>query len=1103
VTLSNNTDGQYSVEQLAPVDHRAGGRENNQNFNINYRVTDGDGDVQGGRLRINVDDDTPTVSRNALVRLDDDALADGNPGGRGDNADSQNATGTLAHSFGADGEGTLLLSDTGAPAGFVYSLNGDGTILTISQDGTDVLQVTLSNNTDGQYSVEQLAPVDHRAGGRENNQNFNINYRVTDNDGDVVGGRLRVNVDDDTPTAIADTDNVTEGAALIVDAASGLLSNDNFGADNPAIATVSGVAAGNNTSTALTTGVATAIAGSYGELTLAADGSYSYEATANGITADMQDVFVYTITDTDGDTSTVTLTIDVANTSLVAVNPTVVADEAGLDNLANTSETVTGQLNVTGTGVTYTLTSNTAGNNGDITLNNDGSFSYTLSSAVDSGANPGTNTVNGVETFNYTATDANGNTTTGTISIDVIDDVPTAVIDTGSVTEGATLIVDAASGVLSNDNFGADNPAIANVSGVAAGNNTSTALTTGVATAIAGSYGELTLAADGSYSYEATANGITADMQDVFVYTITDTDGDTSTVTLTIDVANIALVAVNPTVVANETGLPAGNDAASDSETVTGQLTVAGDNVTYSFTPGSNGAGNNGNITLNSDGSFSYTLTSPVDSGANLGTNTVNGVETFNYTATDANGNTVAGTITINVIDDVPTASANALVMLDDDALVDGNPGGSGDNINSQNATGTLAHSFGADGEGTLLLSDTGAPAGFVYSLNGDGTTLTISQDGTDVLQVTLADLTSGDYTVTQLAPINHPEGNDENNQGFNLAYQVTDGDGDTVNGQVNISIDDDSPVVTVNQDVVNDVAYSFTVTNHDEVSSAGYHSSYGYYIKDADGNPTTGTIIWDDVHDNDTAPVSVQGHSPDQIGFFIIPNGDSRNSSLTDDTEVTFQLVNGEWTAFDAGQPLIGNGSPVLFDNAALNKDNEDHVQDNGLIGNQNWEDLPIRTGDADYNDVNVNVDWTSVTASGDAINTVSFGADGAEFGADGPGGIDFTLEEVTILGDLTSNGKDVTFEARDTDSDGYNDLIVGSTEDGDVLTIDGLLDSDDYDLHLFAPVESTNDGADDVQITANLSITDGDGDSAFATLNFNLDINQITEAPAPIDPI
>ena len=52
-------------------------------------------------------------------------------------------------------------------------------------------------------------------------------------------------------------------------------------------------------------------------------------------------------------------------------------------------------------------------------------------------------------------TDANGNTATGTININIVDDVPTATADIGNVNEGALLTV-AASGVLSNDVAGAD-----------------------------------------------------------------------------------------------------------------------------------------------------------------------------------------------------------------------------------------------------------------------------------------------------------------------------------------------------------------------------------------------------------------------------------------------------------------------------------------------------------------------------------------------------------------------------------------------------------------------------------------------------------------------
>jgi hypothetical protein len=140
---------------------------------------------------------------------------------------------------------------------------------------------------------------------------------------------------------------------------------------------------------------------------------------------------------------------------------------------------------------------------------------------------------------------------------------------------------------------------------------------------------------------------------------------------------------------------------------------------------------------------------------------------------------------------------------------------------------------------------------------------------------------------------------------------------------------------------------------------------AYGYFVKDDDGNPTTGTVIWDDVQDNDTIPISIQGYSPEQIGFFIIPNGENSNASLTDNTDVTFQFIDGQWQAFDGVNPLGGNGLHVLFDVAALNADGQDHVTDNALTGNQNWEDLPIPTGDGDsvFATLNFNLGINQIT--------------------------------------------------------------------------------------------------------------------------------------------
>src|SRR6185295_10053634 len=123
---------------------------------------------------VNVDDDTPTVSSNAGAVVDDDNLAGGNTGGTGDD-DPANVTGTLAHSYGADG-GSIAFLTTGAPNGFTYELSGSS--LLIKQAGTLVITITLNTST-GAYSITQNNPIDHAAGDSENNQAFAITYRVT------------------------------------------------------------------------------------------------------------------------------------------------------------------------------------------------------------------------------------------------------------------------------------------------------------------------------------------------------------------------------------------------------------------------------------------------------------------------------------------------------------------------------------------------------------------------------------------------------------------------------------------------------------------------------------------------------------------------------------------------------------------------------------------------------------------------------------------------------------------------------------------------------------------------------------------------------------
>ena len=201
--------------------------------------------------------------------------------------------------------------------------------------------------------------------------------------------------------------------------------------------------------------------------------------------------------------------------------------------------------------------------------------------------------------------------------------------------------------------------------------------------------------------------------------------------------------------------------------------------------PGFQIAGQYGVLTLSPDGSATY-VRNPGSPGEVS--------DVFTYTLTDGDGDSSTATVTFSIGDASPIAGANPVAQLDDDVLAGGDAGGTDDDIDAANLVGTLSGE-GGDVPLTWAFLLTGAPAGFSYVSDGAGGVL-VQQGGITVLTITL-DPASGAYTVTQNAPIVHAAGGDENNQGFTLAYTVTDVDGGSATGSLAIDVDDDTPVAS------------------------------------------------------------------------------------------------------------------------------------------------------------------------------------------------------------------------------------------------------------------------------------------------------------------
>lgn len=331
--------------------------------------------------------------------------------------------------------------------------------------------------------------------------------------------------------------------------------------------------------------------------------------------------------------------------------------------------------------------------------------------------NNGENSV--FEDFAVVLKDTDGDEATDTLSVQIVDDVPAAEDDTGSLSEDDASV----SGNVVNDSdvFGADGALVvdAGVTAVRTGAENAAGTNGTIGVGLEGSYGTLTLNADGSYTYALTADVDYLDNgeseTDEFTYTITDGDNDTDQATLTItitgtnDAPELQVDANNKLV--NEKGLSTGSgelvdgDAANDSDTseqVTGSftfsdaegladiasLTIAGTTLTlgqgginsFADMVGQSFSTDHGEVELTAydgNGTFSYryTLGEAIDHVDGNGTNIADDADSFTITVTDDGGLSDTVTVNIDVVDDVPEAEDDgpAVVTEDGASVVDGN----------------------------------------------------------------------------------------------------------------------------------------------------------------------------------------------------------------------------------------------------------------------------------------------------------------------------------------------------------------------------------------------------------------------------------------------
>ena len=544
------------------------------------------------------------------------------------------------------------------------------------------------------------------------------------------------------------------------------------------------------------------LVGTYGTLTLLADGSWTYalnnadpdtDALVQGQAA--TDVFTYTMADANGATSSAALTIAItgANDAPVAVDDSNGGD-AVIESGVNPGDTpFAGDPSATGnvltndtdvdTGDTRTVTAvNGSAPNvgaplvglyGTLTLLADGSWTYALNNA-DLDTNALAQGQAASDAFTYTVTDANGGSSTAalTITITGTNDAPVAVADgngADAVIETGVVAGDpsATGNVLTNDTDvdTSDTKTVTAVNGAAVN----------VGQPLVGIYGTLTLLADGSWSYALNNADPDTDalrqgqiVTDAFTYTMADANGATSSAALTITVTggNDAPVAVDDS---------NGADAVIESGVVVGDPSAAGNVLTNDTDVDTsdtktvtavNGAAVNvgqplvgiyGTLTLMANGTWSYAL-NDADPDTNALAQGQAASDAFSYTIADANGasSTAALTIAITGANDAPVAVAdgNGSDAVTESGVVAGDPSAAGNVLTNDTDVDTgdsrtvtavngLAPNVGAPLVGTYGTLTLGANGTWTYTLNdADPETNALAQGQvvTDAFSYTVSD---------------------------------------------------------------------------------------------------------------------------------------------------------------------------------------------------------------------------------------------------------------------------------------------------------------------------------------------------------------------------
>jgi gliding motility-associated-like protein len=476
-----------------------------------------------------------------------------------------------------------------------------------------------------------------------------------------------------------------------------------------------------------------------GSLTLNANGTFIYIPDLDFFGSDS---FVYEVCD-DGipsacTTGTVTITVNSINDAPLAQDD---GYSVGEDVVLNGTTVLINDNDPDGNNLSVTTTPVTAPLNGNLTLNTNGTFTYT----------PNLN-YSGPDSFVYQVCD-DGNPVlcaNATVSINVspINDAPLAQNDNATIAEDFVLN---GSTVLANDSDPDGN-----------------ALTVNTVPLIAPTHGVLILNSNGTYSYTPSSN---YNGTDSFVYEVCDNAVPSLCATATV---NITITPLADAPIAQSDNYTISEDAFLNGITVlNNDFDGDGDMLSVNTTPVSNVA--NGVLVLNSDGTFLYFPNS-----------NFSGSDSFEYEVCDATSLCATATviITVNSVNDVPLA-VNDIATINEDNVLNGSSVLLNDSDIEGHALSVTVSPLVSPSNGILVLNSNGT---YTYTPNlnfngNDSFTYQVCDNGTPsecasaVVNITVNAINDPPLAANDIASTNE----DSPLNGSSLLTNDSDVDGNTL----------------------------------------------------------------------------------------------------------------------------------------------------------------------------------------------------------------------------------------------------------------------------------------------------------------------------------